>query len=109
VRVIYSDNYSPPITKTNDYGFVVIDGDDAGAPPGTDPTSAAALFGQYVFVGSAGQVTGKADFTISGLGSASTADLYFRYGVAPKVLIPGTTNVTFAATGMFTPANTEFF
>jgi hypothetical protein len=86
-----------------------VGGDDAGAPPGTDPTSSAALFGQYVFVGSAGQITGKADFTISGLGSAATADLYFYYGVAPKITIPGVTNSTFAATGIFTPANTEFF
>ena len=89
-------------------GFTIspVGGDDAGAPAGTDPTADAALLGDYVFVGSAGQISGMADFSISGLGAAPFIDLYFYFGANGNFVIPGGTRTAFSGSGTFTAANT---
>jgi hypothetical protein len=85
-------------------------GDSAGASPTTDPTSSAALFGDYIFVGSAGQVTGLADYTISGLSAfGPVVDIYFYYGANGRFGVPGSTNAPFAGSGIFTAGNTRFY
>ncbi|MCL5098275.1 MAG: hypothetical protein M1608_12260 [Candidatus Omnitrophica bacterium] len=82
-------------------------GGDAGAT-GTDPTAAAALFNDYLFVGTAGQYTGLADFSIDGLGSAPFVDLYL-YGNIPNFTVAGATPTAFAGSGIFTSANTFYY
>src|SRR5262249_50060677 len=83
---VTGNNLLNSLGQPTNVGFTIspVGGDDAGDPAGTDPTSSSALFGQYVFVGSAGQITGTSTFTISGLGSESTVDLYFYYGANPN-------------------------
>ena len=96
--------------KATGIAFTVspVGGDDAEAPPGTEATAAAALLGDYVFVGSAAQITGSADFTLTGFGTNQTADLYF-FRVIGAITIPGATPVAFAGSGIFTPNNTVYF
>ncbi len=83
-------------------------GGDVGGTPTTDPKSTAALFSDYIFIGSAAQITGTADFTISGLGTNTTANLYF-YRSLGNINIPGATPTAFADVGIFTSAGTVFF
>jgi hypothetical protein len=108
---VTGNNLLNSLGQPTNVGFTIspVGGDDAGDPAGTDPTSPNALFGQYVFVGSAGQTTGTSTFTISGLGSESTADLYFYYGANPNISISGATKTTFAPNGIFTVGNTLYF
>jgi hypothetical protein len=47
------------------------------------------LFGDYVFVGSAGQTNGTSTFTISEVGAAPVVDLYFYFGANADFDIPG--------------------
>ena len=86
-----------------------VGGDNAGLPAGADPTAPASLFGDYVFVGSAGQLSGMADFTFAGLGSAPYVDLYFYYGAFGNFTVPGASASPFTTRGVFTPANTIYF
>jgi hypothetical protein len=77
-----------------------------------DPTHRDALFTDYIFNNSAGNTAGQSPFTISGLGTAATVDLYFyRLSGAGlgTVSIPGTQPVAFPGAGIFTPANTVYF
>jgi hypothetical protein len=83
-------------------------GGDVGGAPTTDPSSAAALFSDYIFNNSAANLAGESPFTISGLGDAATADLYF-YRAAGGVKITGVAPVSFPGTGIFTTGNTLFF
>jgi len=63
--------------KKTSVGFTVSHvGGDVGGAPTTDATSSGALWSDYIFCNSAGNLS-RAAFTISGLGSATTADLYF--------------------------------
>jgi hypothetical protein len=84
-----------------------VGGDDPGA--GTDPNASAALFGDYLFVGAGGQITGKANFTISGLGSAPFVELYLYYGSAGNFVIPDASPSAFPAKGIFAPNNTIYY
>ena len=86
-----------------------VGGDDGGAPAGTDPAAAASLFGDYVFVGASGQLSGMADFTIGGLGVAPYVDLYFYYGANGNFSVAGTAASPFTAKGIFAPGNTICF
>jgi hypothetical protein len=84
-------------------------GGDVGGPPTTDPTSPEALFSDYVFDHSAGN-TSDSPFTISGLGLAMTADLYF-YHTSPDatITVDGATPAPFVGYGIFYSGNTLFF
>ncbi|MCL5097724.1 MAG: hypothetical protein M1608_09390 [Candidatus Omnitrophica bacterium] len=82
---------------------------DGATPDGTGPT---VLFSDYIFVGNFGQTSGSADFTIGGLGSIPSADLYFYLGPgspAQPVQIAGASPTAFPGAGSFTSANTVFF
>ena len=72
-------------------------GDNGGA--GTDPTASAALFGDYLFVASAGQVTGLADYTISGLGSVPYVNIYFYFGANGNFVVAGSSPTPFVGGG----------
>ncbi|MCL5096034.1 MAG: hypothetical protein M1608_00560, partial [Candidatus Omnitrophica bacterium] len=76
---------------------------------GTDPGAETALFGDYCYVGNAGQVAQKADFIISGLGAAASVDLYFYFGYNGNVSVAGASQATFGGNGIFTPDNTLYF
>jgi hypothetical protein len=86
-----------------------VGGDDGGAPAGTDVTSPAALLGDYLFVGSAGQFTGLAEFNISGLGDAPFVDVYMIFGAEGVITMPGGPAAPFSGAGIFTAGNTKFF
>jgi hypothetical protein len=103
------DNLLNSIGGATTVGFAIspVGGDDAGA--GSDPTAPSALFGDYVFVGSAGQTTGTADFSISGLGAAPYVDLFFYFGANGNFTIPAAAPAAFTDTGIFTVANTRYF
>ena len=92
-------------------GFTVSPvGGDVGGTPTTDPTSVAALFSDYLFNNSAGNTAGESPFTISGLGSVPSVDLYFyRTGGGLTVTIPGSAATTFGGQGIFTSTNTMYF
>lgn len=68
----------------------------------------------YIFVNSANNHA-PAPFTVSGLGGASTVDLYFYHfnnvlGTTNlSISIPGETSDSFTGTGIFTNANTLYF
>ena len=106
---ISANNLVNSIGGTTGIGFSIspVSGDDPSG--GTDATASAALFGDYLFVGSAAQTTGRADFTVSGLGTAPAVDIYFFYGSAGNFTLPGASPTAFTAAGLFTPANTVFF
>jgi hypothetical protein len=108
---VSGDNLLNSIGGATPITFIIspVGGDDAGAPAGTDPASASALFGDYVFVGAAGQLSGMADFTIGGLETAPYVDLYFYFGASGNFTIPDASPSSFAARGIFTPANTVAF
>ncbi len=89
------------------FSIAAVGGDNNGA--GENPQSAPALFGDYVFVASAGQTTGTSTFTLQHLGSAPTVDLYFYYGVNNAIEIPGVDALPFMGAGPFTSANTIYF
>ena len=83
---------------------------EPGTPPVPPANSSGALFGDYGFVGSAGQASGTSGFTISGLGSATKADLYFYYPFAPATIVVGSEAPDpFAGNGVFSSGNTIFF
>lgn len=86
-----------------DFTISPVGGDCPAA--GTDPTDSAALFGDYLYVGSGGQISGRADFTISGLGAAPYVDIFFCYGANDNFVVPDGTRATFAGNGIFTPGN----
>ena len=106
---ISSNNLVNSLGEATSIGFTIgtVGGDDPSG--GTDPNAAAALLGDYLFVGSGGQISGKADFTIAGLGSVPFVDLYFIYGGTGYFTVPGASPTPFAASGIFTSANTIHF
>lgn len=83
-------------------------GGDVGGAPTTDATDAAALFSDYIFNNSAGNLAGTSPFTLTGLGEAPMVDLYFYKGPG-TVSIPGSTASPFLPTGIYTTANTVYF
>lgn len=83
-------------------------GGDVGGAPTTDPTSAAALFSDYIFNKSAGNTTDESPFTIGGLGDVPFVDLYF-YRNNGGLSVTGGTRSPVAARGIFTVANTYFY
>ena len=92
-------------------GFTVTPvGGDVGGAPTTDPTSAAALFSDYFFNNSAGNMAGESPFVIDGLGSAPTVDIYvYLSNPLAGETIPGSTLTPFAASGIFTSKNTRLY
>lgn len=85
-------------------------GGDVGGTPTTDPTSAAALFSDYFFNNSAGNLAGESPFVIDGLGSTAAVDIYVYLGnPAAGETIPGSTLATFAGSGIFTSKNTRLY
>ncbi|MCL5098394.1 MAG: hypothetical protein M1608_12875 [Candidatus Omnitrophica bacterium] len=106
---VTTNNLLNSIGGATTIGFTIgpVAGDDLNA--GSDPTATAALFGDYILVGSGAQITGQADFTISGLNDMSVVDLYFYYGSTAAFTIPGATAKPFAASQTFTSANTMYF
>ncbi|MCL5098550.1 MAG: hypothetical protein M1608_13675 [Candidatus Omnitrophica bacterium] len=105
---VTTNNLVNSIGGATTVGFSIapVSGDNPSA--GTDPTASAALFGDFIAVGTGAQMTGMADFTINGLGTAAVVDLYFYYG-AGSFSIPGSSPTPFAGKGIFTSANTMFF
>jgi hypothetical protein len=83
-------------------------GGDVSGTATTDPQSSLALFSDQIFVGFGAQITLKADFTISGLGSIPYADLYF-YISAGGLSLPGGQELPPAPTALFKSSNTRFF
>ncbi|MCX6873136.1 MAG: hypothetical protein NTW21_04920 [Verrucomicrobia bacterium] len=87
-------------------GSVAGDYNAPGATPNND------LFRDYVFINTGGN-GGNHTFTISGLGSAPTADLYFYYrtdyGLGMTITIGTETADTFTPVGIFTAGNTKYF
>lgn len=84
---------------------------DSLIPAATDPTSADALFGDYIFNNTAGNAAGQSPFLIGGLGAVETVDIYvylatFHPGGAT---IPGSTPIAFAGSGIFTSQNTRVY
>jgi hypothetical protein len=84
-----------------------VGGDVAGTPT-TDPSSKLALFSDEIFVGSGGQTSSRADFTISGLDSVPVVDLYF-YSAEGRIVIAGAEEEPIATSGDFNQTNTRFF
>lgn len=81
---------------------------DIGVVPA--PTDPRALYGDYVFTNSAGNPPGAKPFTITGLGAATSADLYFYFPFAPGTYTIGAeTPDPFAGSGIFNSSNTIFF
>ncbi len=80
------------------------------AATGPLPGSINALLADYLWVNLGGQM-GVADFTIGGLTTNATVDLYFyQRGDGPGIYdIPGAESATFAGGGGFTAQNTRYF
>lgn len=83
-------------------------GGDVGGAPATDPTATGALYSDYIFNKSAGNLTDLSPFTITGLGNAPFVDLYF-YKANGGVTIEGVKASAFIPVGIFTSANTFYF
>jgi len=92
-------------------GFTIspVGGEDSN--PGAAPTSLSCLLDKYLWVGLDGQTSDQADFTIDGLGTNATVDLYFY----ERSDGPGFYSITNAAPSSFTPyagfnsGNTTYF
>lgn len=106
---VSSSNLVNSLGEATAIGFTIgpVSSDDPAG--GSDPTATAALFGDYLYVGYGGQTTGRADFTINGLGATPYVDLYFYYGFSGNFVVPGGTPTPFVAQGIFTPGNTLHF
>lgn len=76
-----------------------------------NPTDLSVLVYDWVLVGYFNETTGRADFTISGLGNVPTVDLYFYHrGDFPGVYeIGGAVPTPFSGAGVFTSGNTVSF
>jgi len=103
------DSSGNPTTVSFTMGPVA--GGNQGA--GSSPTAAEALFYDWVLVGYFGETIGTADFTIDGLGTNKTADLYFynRGDFPGTYILGGSPRIpdSFAGLGIFTPARTLYF
>lgn len=106
---VTGENLLNSIGGPTSIGFTItpVGGDNNGA--GSDPLAASALLGDYVFVASAGQTSGTANFALTGLGDVPAVDLHFYYGIAPAIEIADAQPFTFPARAPFTAGNTLYF
>jgi hypothetical protein len=98
-------------TTTVGFTFGPIGSDDWFS--GTDPTAPDALWGDYLWFVSSVMGVDKAEFTISGLGTATSVDLYFLSGShgtgARNFIVNGASSAPFVPNGIFTTDNTLYF
>lgn len=74
----------------------------------TNPRLAQSLFGDFIFVGFAGQISLTSDFTISGLSESPYVDLYF-YSPVGQIGVENGQRSLVPLGGFFSRANTHYF
>ena len=108
---VTGSNLSDSVGDATSIGFTISPVGGEHAPAASDPNSINAMLADYLWVNLAGQTSGSADFTISGLGTNTTVDLYFyQRGDGPGVYdIPGTIETTLGSVGGYNSGNTKYF